>query len=84
MNAFVSIAWTVGLTLFVVLLIWIAVLAIGWAKRGTKSGALFGMAMDLPAAGINPRPPPRIQLEEVTEDINRRKTSGDADPQDPR
>jgi len=76
-------AWIVGLTLFVALLFWMAARLIRWARKGYKATDLLGLGMALPAAGVNPQPPPKILIEEVTRDIQGRKNSDSADPDKP-
>jgi len=80
MNALVPLAWIVGLTLFVTLLGWVAVRMVRWAKRGSRSSDLLGLGMGLPAAGINPQPPPQEFIENMTREIHGKKNSDSADP----
>ena len=80
MSSLVPLAWIVGLTLFVVLLGWTAKRMIRWARRRSRSTDLLGLGMSLPAAGINPQPPPQQFLEEMTHEIYGKKNSDSADP----
>lgn len=83
MNRFIEFAiWTSIAALFVCLAIWIGILLIRWAKRGSKGTALFGLGMGLPAAllNANPQPPKEIQIEEVSGQIQRKKNSDSGDP----
>jgi hypothetical protein len=83
MSPLVPLAWIVGSTLFFVLLVWIGVRMIRWAKRGSRATDLLGLGMGLPAAGVNPHPPPQEFIEEMEHDIHGRKNSDAADPKDP-
>jgi hypothetical protein len=80
MKALVPLAWTAGVFVFVWFFIWIALRLIRWAKRGSKSASLLGWGMAIPAAAVNTIPPPQQQIEEVTLDIQGRKNSDAADP----
>jgi len=80
MDALVPAAWFAGVVVFLWLFIWIAFRLIRWAKSGSKGASLLGWGMGLPAAGINPLPPPQQQIEEVTRDIQGRKNSDASDP----
>jgi predicted phage tail protein len=84
MSFLIPLALILGITAAIVLTFWLAARMIRWARRGTKSGALFGLGMSLPAAGINPQPPPQIKIEEVKRDIQGRKNSDSADPDNPK
>jgi hypothetical protein len=75
-------AWIVGSATFVLFLGWIGVRMIRWAKKRSNSTDLLGLGISLPAAGISPQPLPQEQIEEVTNDIQRRKDTGGADPVD--
>jgi hypothetical protein len=52
---------------FVVMLgiIGISVLAVRWARRLSKRAAFLGWGLQFLGAGVNPVPPPQVQLEEV-------------------
>jgi hypothetical protein len=80
MDALVPVAWIVGSTVFFCFIVWIAVRLIRWARRGSKGAALLGWGMGLPAAGVNPIPPPQEKIEELTREIQGRKNSDSADP----
>jgi hypothetical protein len=76
--------WIAGLTLAIVLSFWIAARMIRWARKKTRATDLLGLGMALPAAGVNPQPPPRIQIEELTREIQGRKNADSADPDKPK
>lgn len=83
MDGFQFAVWTAIAVLFVCLAVWMGVLLMRWARRGSKGAALFGMGMGLPAAllGANPQPPKEIQIEEVTGQIQRKKNTDSGDPE---
>jgi hypothetical protein len=83
MKSLVPLAWVAGSALFAGLLLWMAIRMIRWAKRGSKGASLLGWGLGLPAAGINPQPPPQVQIEKLTRDIQGRKNSDSADPDEP-
>lgn len=76
--------WTVAGVVFVYLAIWIGMRLMRWAKKGSKSTALFGLGMGLPAALLdaNPQPPKEIQIEEVAAEIYRKKNADSGDPEE--
>jgi hypothetical protein len=80
MKSLVPLAWIVGSTTFIVLSIWIAIRMVRWAKKGSKGASLLGWGMGLPAAGVNPLPPPQVQIEELTREIKGKKNSDSSDP----
>jgi hypothetical protein len=80
MKLLVPLAWIVGLTLFVTLIGWLASRVIRWARSGSRSTNLLGLGMSLPAAGINPQPPPQEFIEEMTREIHGKKNSNTGDP----
>jgi hypothetical protein len=80
MNALEPVAWFVGSALTFFVVVWLAARLIRWAKQGSKGASLLGWSMGLPAAGVNPIPPPQERIEEVTRDIQGRKNSDSADP----
>lgn len=82
MKSLEPLAWILGLLGFFALSLRAAISMIRWAKKGSKGAALLGWGMGLPAAGVNPVPPPQIQIEKVTREIQRRKNSDSADPEE--
>jgi len=69
-----------GGVLFIWFLIWAAVRAVRWAKRKSMATDLLGLGIGIPAAGVNPQPPPQLYLEEMSEEIQGRKSSDTAGP----
>jgi hypothetical protein len=80
MKSLEPLAWLLGLLLLFSLSLWAGIRMIRWAKRGSKGAALLGWGMGLPAAGVNPVPPPQVQIEKVTREVDRRKNGDSSDP----
>lgn len=80
MNSYAPLIGIAASILFVCLSIWIAIRMIRWAKKGSAGTSLLGLGMGLPAAGINPLPPPQEQIEELTLEIQGKKNSNSSDP----
>jgi hypothetical protein len=76
MNALELMAWIAGLTLCIVLFTWIAIRMVRWAKKGSKTGSLLGLGLDL----VNPHPPPRTHLEQLHSETRGKKNSDSAGP----
>lgn len=83
MDGFEFAVWTAIAAFFVCLAVWMGVLLMRWAKRGSKGSALFGLGMGMPAAllNANPQPPKEIQIEEVAGRIQRKKNTDSGDPE---
>jgi hypothetical protein len=43
----------------------ISVLAVRWARKSSRRAAFLGWGLQFLGAGVNPVPPPQVQLEEV-------------------
>jgi hypothetical protein len=65
-----------------VVLGWVGYRMIRWAKRRSTGASLLGMALEIPAAGVNPQPMPRIQVEEAAAESKALKNSDASDPKD--
>jgi hypothetical protein len=79
-NKLEPLAWILGSTAFVFLLGWICVRSVRWAKKRTTAADVLGLAINLPASGINPQPLPQERLEEMKNEISLRQDHGGADP----
>jgi hypothetical protein len=42
-----------------------SVLAVRWARKSSRRAAFLGWGLQFLGAGVNPVPPPQVQLEEV-------------------
>jgi hypothetical protein len=58
------------------------VLAIRWARKSSKRGAVLGWGVQLMGAGMDPLPPPQIQIDEATRQARLKKQSESGDPED--
>jgi hypothetical protein len=58
-----------------------SVLAVRWARKSSRRAAFLGWGLQFLGAGVNPVPPPQVQLEEVNRQAKLRK---DAEPGDPK
>lgn len=74
------------LTLIIVLaamlgIIGIAVCAVRWARKSSRRAAFLGWGLQFLGVGVNPVPPPQVQLEEVNGQARIKKDaeSGDAE-----
>jgi Tfp pilus assembly protein PilV len=55
--------------------------AIRWARKSSRRSAVFGLALELTAAGVNPHPPAQIQLDEAGQQARLKKASESGDPE---
>jgi hypothetical protein len=60
----------------------IFVLALRWARRSSRRAALMGWALQFLGAGMNPVPPPQVQIEEVNRQARLKKDAESGDPKD--
>jgi hypothetical protein len=56
-------------------------LALRWARSAPKRGAFAAWGVQLFGAGMDPLPPPQVQLESVTRQTTIKKDSESGDPQ---
>jgi len=57
----------------------ISVLAIRWARRSSRRAAFLGWGLQFLGAGVNPVPPPQVQLEEVNAEARIKKDAESGD-----
>lgn len=74
------------LPLFIVLvftlgIIGISVLAIRWARKSSRRAAFLGWGLQFLGAGVNPVPPPQVQLEDVNSQARIKKDAESGDPE---
>jgi hypothetical protein len=62
-------------------IIGISVLAIRWARRSSRRAAFLGWGLQFLGAGVNPVPPPQVQLEEVKAQARIKKDAESGDPE---
>jgi hypothetical protein len=75
------------LPVFVVLVFMLAgigvfVLAVRWARKSSRRAAFLGWGLQFLGAGVNPVPPPQVQLEEVNRQSRIKKDAESGDPED--
>ena len=59
----------------------ILVPAARWARKSSRRSAIFGLAVELTAAGVNPHPPAQIQLDEAGQQARLKKALESGDPE---
>jgi Tfp pilus assembly protein PilV len=63
-------------------IIGISVLAVRWARKSSRRAALLGWGLQFLGAGVNPVPPPQVQLEEVNRQARIKKDAESGDPEE--
>lgn len=63
-------------------IIGISVLAIRRARRSSRRAAFLGWGLQFLGAGVNPVPPPQVQLEEVNGQAKIRKDAESGNPKE--
>jgi hypothetical protein len=63
-------------------IIGISVFAVRWARKSSRRAAFLGWGLQFLGAGVNPVPPPQIQLEEVNRQSRIKKGAESGDPQE--
>jgi hypothetical protein len=63
-------------------IIGISVLAVRWARRSSRRAAFLGWGLQFLGAGVNPVPPPQVQLEEVNRQARIKKDAESGDPKE--
>jgi hypothetical protein len=58
------------------------VLAVRWARKSSRRAAFLGWGLQFLGAGVNPVPPPQIQLEEVNSHARIKKDAEAGDPEE--
>jgi hypothetical protein len=65
---------------FVLGIIGIGVLAVRCARRSSRRAVFLGWGLQFLGAGVNPVPPPQVQLEEVNRQSRIKKDAESPDP----
>jgi hypothetical protein len=60
----------------------IFVLAVRWARKSSRRAAFLGWGLQFLGAGMNPVPPPQVQLEEVNAQARIKKDAEAGDPEE--
>jgi hypothetical protein len=63
-------------------IIGISALAVRWARKSARRAAFLGWGLQFLGAGVNPVPPPQVQLEEVNQQARIKKDAESGDPQE--
>jgi hypothetical protein len=63
-------------------IIGISMLAVRWARKSSRRAAFLGWGLQFMGAGVNPVPPPQIQLEEVNSQARIKKDAESGDPEE--
>jgi hypothetical protein len=63
-------------------IIGISVLGVRWARKTSRRAAFLGWGLQFLGAGVNPVPPPQVQLEEVNRQARIRKDAESGDPEE--
>jgi hypothetical protein len=63
-------------------IIGVSVLAIRWARRSSRRPAFLGWGLQFLGAGLNPVPPPQVQLEELNAQARIKKDAESGDPEE--
>jgi hypothetical protein len=57
-------------------------LAVRWARKSSRRAAFLGWGLQFLGAGVNPVPPPQVQLEEVNRQAGIKKDADSGDPKE--
>jgi hypothetical protein len=63
-------------------IIGMSVLAVRWARKSSRRAAFLGWGLQFLGAGVNPVPPPQVQLEEINRQARIKKDADSGDPED--
>jgi hypothetical protein len=63
-------------------IIGISVLAVRWARKSSRRAAFLGWGLQFLGAGVNPVPPPQVQLEEVNAQARIKKDAESVNPEE--
>lgn len=63
-------------------IIGVSVLAVRWARKSSRRAAFLGWGLQFLGAGVNPVPPPQVQLEEVNDQARIKKDAESGDPEE--
>jgi hypothetical protein len=64
-------------------IIGIAMLGVGWARKSSRRAAFLGWGLQFLGAGVNPVPPPQVQLEELNVQARLKKDAKSGEPGKP-
>jgi uncharacterized membrane protein len=70
-----------GVLVFMLGFIGVAVLAVRWKRKSSRRAAFLGWGVQLLGAGVNPVPPPQVQVEDVNAHARLKKDAEAGDPE---
>jgi len=59
-----------------------SLLAVRWARKSSRRAAFLGWGLQFLGAGVNPVPPPQVQLEEVNRQAKLKKDAESGNPKE--
>jgi hypothetical protein len=59
-----------------------SVLAVRWSRRSSRRAAFLGWGLQFLGAGVNPVPPPQVQLEELNAQSRLKKDADSGDSEE--
>jgi hypothetical protein len=63
-------------------IITVALIAVRWARKSSRRAAFLGWGLQCLGAGVNPVPPPQVQLEEVNRQARLKRDAESGDPEE--
>lgn len=64
------------------MIIVISVIVVRWARKSSRRAAFLGWGLQFLGAGVNPLPPPQVQLEEVNAQARIKKDAESGEPEE--
>ena len=64
-------------------IIGISALGVRWARKSSRRAALLGWGLQFLGAGVNPVPPPQVQIEELNVQARLKKDAKSGEPETP-
>jgi len=63
-------------------IIGVSVLGVRWARKSSRRAAFLGWGLQFLGAGVNPVPPPQVQLEEINQQSRTKKDAESGGPEE--
>lgn len=64
------------------MIIVISVIVVRWARKSSRRAAFLGWGLQFLGAGVNPLPPPQVQLEEINTQARIKKDAESGEPEE--